>query len=142
MKFKYILNTIFLLGLSANLMAQAKPFTLSGKISGQNPGFLKLSYPTPDGKFVIDSAVVKNGAFSFRGELLEPAMVYITGAVKTMSMDDPNGTNFFLSPGDMKLVLTAGDFKNYKLRGSSVQDEYFALNKLKYKINQEMKPFS
>ena len=107
---------------------QQNTFVLKGKIKGQETGFLKLSYPGADGKFVQDSAGIQNGSFEFKGNLNEPVMAYFMGAVKSRGMDDPNLTSFFLEPGNLTMEVTAGDFKNLKLKGSKTQDEVAALN--------------
>jgi thiol-disulfide isomerase/thioredoxin len=112
----------------ANSSRQQNTFVLKGKIKGQDTGFIKLSYPGADGKFVQDSAAIQNGGFEFRGALNEPVMAYFIGAVKSRGMDDPNLTSFFLEPGNLSMEVTAGDFKNLKLKGSKTQDEVTALN--------------
>ena len=137
---KNYLLTLTLLSTTFAGMAQEKPFTLKGKITGQKTGMLKIGYAGPGDKPVQDSAQIKNGTFEFKGLLDEPAMVYFTGALKSRGMDDPNAGSFFLEPGQLSLEVSAGDFKNLKLKGSKTQDEYVAQNKLKAPINQEMKP--
>jgi len=112
-------------------MAQDGAFVLQGKIKGQDSGFLKLSYPGNEGKVIQDSVAIRNGAFEFKGKLNEPVMAYFTGAIKSWGLDDPNVTSFFLEPGNLTMAVTAGDFKNLKLKGSKTQDEMAALNLVK-----------
>lgn len=107
---------------------QKNAFVLKGKIKGQDSGFLKLSYAGAGGKFVQDSVAIKDGSFEFKGKLNEPVMAYFTGAVKSRAMDDPNTGSFFLEPGNLTMEVTAGDFKNLKLKGSKTQDEVKALS--------------
>lgn len=142
MKIKQILSTVPLLLFSISMMAQVQSFTLSGRIAGQNTGMLKLSYPGQDGKFFRDSAIIADGNFQFKGKVAEPVMAYLTGNVKSMAMDDPNGTSLFLEPGKLKLTITAGDFKNFELTGSSMQQEYMALQKQKHSINASLTPLN
>lgn len=137
----YILALFVICGMHP-AFAQQKSFTLEGKISGQNEGLLKIVYEAAGGEYIKDSTTIKDGAFTFKGMLAEPAMAYFSGAVKSRDMDDPNAASFFLEPGQLTLDVNAGDFKNLKLKGSKTQDEYVSLNLLKAPIMEEMKPLS
>ena len=123
-------------------LAQAQQFTLKGTITGQQSGKLKLYYTDKDGKRATDSSLIKNGQFTFRGAIAEPAMAYLEGAVKSRNMDDPNTTSFFLEPAPMTIHLQVNDFKNAVITGSKSQDEYAALAKLKAPVYKEMEPLS
>lgn len=122
--------------------AQTKDFVLKGKIKGQTKGMLKLSYPSADGRNVQDSTAIQNGAFEFRGKINEPVMAYFAGAIKSRGIDDPNSGSFFIEPGTLSLEVTAGDFKNLKLKGSKTQDELTALELVKAPITKTFKPIS
>ena len=124
---KYLLTLTFLAGIIP-AFAQIGPFTLHGKIKGQSSGMLKLSYPDAKGGYVQDSAAIQNGQFEFKGEVDGPVMAYIAGNVKSRGFDDPNASSMFIEPGKLSLELSAGDFKNLKLKGSKTQDELEALN--------------
>lgn len=139
---KYYILTLLLANAAFTVVGQDKAFTLKGSISGQKAGQLKIAYATGEDKYIQDSTLIKNGVFEFKGKLEEPVMAYLSGATKSRGMDDPNSASFFLEPGQMSLVLKAGDFKNLKLKGSKTQDEYVALERLKSTINQELKPIS
>jgi len=123
-------------------LAQARQFTLTGTITGQTTGKLKLYYTNKDGKQIQDSAAINNGQFKFRGNIAEPGMAFLAGAVKTQGMDDPNSTDLFLEPGMMTIRLKHNDFKNAVITGSKTQDEYTELKKLKAPIYKEMEPLS
>lgn len=135
----YILTLIVLL---TGYQLQAQQFSIKGKIIGQKTGILTLSYTGSDGSYTLDSAVIKDGLFEFKGALNEPVMAFFSGEVKSRSMDDPNAATFFIEPGQLTLDVKMNDFKNLVLRGSKTQDEYRALEKLKEPILQEMKPVS
>jgi len=122
-------------------LAQDVPFILHGKIKGQSTGMLKLSYPSA-GKYVQDSTEIRNGKFEFKGALGGPVMAYIMGDVKSRGFDDPNMSAVFLEPGQLNLDLTAGDFKNLKLKGSKTQDEYAALELKKKQHRDQMSVLS
>jgi thiol-disulfide isomerase/thioredoxin len=115
-------------------------FTLTGKITGQTSGKIKLYYTDVNGKRVQDSAMIRDGHFAFSGNISEPTMAYLSGAMKSNDMDDPNYTDFFLEPDNMTIDLKAGDFKEAVITGSETEGEYRALEKLKEPISQEMKP--
>ncbi len=123
-------------------ISQKNNFTLKGTIKGQTEGYLKLSYLSANGKPVKDSSAIVNGTFEFKGELTEPVMAYFSGSVKSRNYDDPNLSNFYLEPGMLYLTVTAGDFKNLKLRGSKTQDELYALELTKASVKKELEPFS
>lgn len=118
----------------------AQQFDLKGKIQGQASGYLHLQYQGANGKYVRDSAAIKDGGFEFKGALSEPTMAYFRGAVKASDDDDPNATSFFLEPNKMTISLSAGHFKEAVITGSKTQDEYAALKKTKQPIYDEMKP--
>ena len=73
-------------------------FSLTGKISGQKKGTIKLIYTDKNGKYILDSSVVKKGRFYFSGNIAEPTMFFLEGTVNTSDMNDPNFTSFFLEP--------------------------------------------
>lgn len=123
---KYLL-TFSLLTATAFTYAQQAPFVLQGKVKGWSDGMLKLSYPGAGDKFVQDSAVVKNGAFEFKGMTDGPVMAYIASSKASRMRDDPNMVMFFLEPGKLSMELTAGNFKSLKVKGSATQDENAAL---------------
>ncbi|HEV2482406.1 MAG TPA: redoxin domain-containing protein [Puia sp.] len=99
-------------------------FVLSGEVEGQREGRVYLTYALTKGKYVQDSAELREGRFRFTGMLNEPTMAFFHGRILSQSMDDPNATEFFIGPGNMNLTLNAGDFKHAVLKGSPVQDEY------------------
>jgi thiol-disulfide isomerase/thioredoxin len=146
MNIKNILLVTALLGSVVTATAQSglksNDFILKGKIKGQESGMLRLSYASPDGKYVKDSCTIKDGTFEFKGVLNEPTMASFAGAVKSRAFDDPNSGSFFIEPGQLSMEVTANDFKNLKLKGSKTQDEMAELEVLKAAINKELKPIS
>ena len=121
---------------------QAGPFTLSGIITGQASGKLKLFYTDKDGRGVQDSSLIKEGRFEFKGVIAEPQVAYLQGAIKSRDMNDPNAFDFFLEPAPMTISLKANDFKHAVITGSKSQDEYRELQQLKAPIYKEMEPLS
>lgn len=117
-------------------------FSITGKISGQKKGYIKLIYTDKNGKYILDSSAVKKGRFQFRGYIAEPTMVYLQGTIQSNDMNDPNFTNFFLDPADIKITLVFNDFKNVIITGSKTRDEHVAYNQSIAPVLKEMEPLS
>ena len=121
--------------------AQNTSFTIRGIINWKNDGYIYLSYQDKDGKSKTDSTIIIKQTFKFTGEINEPKNAYLRSSLKIRNIDDPNYTSFFIEPAPMKLEITEGDYKNFKLKGSKTQDEATQLAKLKTSINAELKPY-
>jgi len=135
---KYLL--LFLGGLPT-LLIHAQPFTLTGTITGQTSGKLKMYYTNKDGKRVQDSSSINNGRFEFRGNIAEPGGAYLFNVLKTADVEDPrNSTEIYLEPTAMTIKMKAGDIRNAVLTGSKTQDEFLALQKLRTPVYKEMEP--
>ena len=117
-------------------------FLLTGKISGQKKGIIKLIYTDKNGKYILDSSAIKKGRFKFRGHIAEPTKVYLDGTVQASDMNDPNFTSFFLDPADVRITLVFNDFKNAIITGSKTQDEQVAYNQAIAPVLKEMEPLS
>ncbi|MDR6784485.1 thiol-disulfide isomerase/thioredoxin [Pedobacter africanus] len=120
---------------------QKNTFVLAGKIKGMQSGRLRLSYES-GGKYLLDSTLVKNGTFMFKGKISGPVMASIESSKAGMMMDDPNRGGFFIEPGNLSIEITAGDFKNLRLKGSKTQDEMAALELKKKKYTDQMRVLS
>ena len=134
------LSVIFYL-IALPTFAQNTTFNIKGAINWKNNGYIYLSYQDKNGKAKTDSSAIINQTFQFAGEINEPKNVYLRSSLKIRNMDDPNFTSFFIEPGNMKLEITEGDYKNFKLNGSKTQDEASQLAKSKILINAELKPY-
>jgi thiol-disulfide isomerase/thioredoxin len=111
----------------------AGSFILNGKITGAHKKYMRLYYTDSVGAQRIDSSLIEDGAFVFKGSVSEP-----TDA--NLYADRNNWTPIFLDPGTMSVTLTTGDFDNAVVTGSHTQDEQMELNKLLQPVKQEMKP--
>lgn len=137
---KYILACLLSTGMTS-VFAQQGAFILQGKIKGMQSGKLKLGYES-GGKYHQDSTLVKNGTFIFRGKVSEPSMANIESGKAGQRMDDPNRGSFFMEPGNLSMEITAGDFKNLKLKGSKTQNEMAALGLKKKKYTDQLSVLS
>lgn len=118
----------------------AKPFTIHGTYTGSQPVALRIGYN--NGKVVNDTVIVKNGVFTFTGELTEPVVAFLSGATKTRSVDDPNFESIFIGPGDMHLTLQQDAFKQLVLTGSAMQDDSKEAGKMIEDIQKELQPLN
>ena len=116
-------------------------FSLNGTLPGV-PVMLKLYYMGSDGKRKVDSVRVRDGRFSFHGDITEPTMAYLSGVDQQSGMDDPHSVSLFLEPSDMTIALPADNYKKAVITGSVSQQEYDALSKEKAPIYKEMEPLS
>jgi thiol-disulfide isomerase/thioredoxin len=134
--------------LSAGLMlgvsiaaAQQKPFTIDGTIKNKTDGYVYMFYSGGEGKNIMDSSLIRNGHFSFHGQLNSPTQANIIVDKESRSRD--KYLQLFIVPGNMQLSL---DYKNFSagavLKGSPVQAEADALNKAKAPVMAKIKPLS
>jgi peroxiredoxin len=128
-----IFITIFLFIVYINCQSQttnANLFVFSGKLVGADTGFVCLSYTDAEKKWMQDTARLNNGQFQFKGKINGPVLASFSGQRKSRSVDDPNYTEFFLTPGYIEAWVKVNTFKQIQVKGSAVQDEYeILLNK-------------
>ncbi|HEY5464673.1 MAG TPA: TlpA disulfide reductase family protein [Hanamia sp.] len=133
---KIIFLAIFLLATyftRAQLKIINKQFHFSGKIIGQKNGTVSLSYINNEGKQVKDSCFLQNGNFYFKGEIIEPTLAVLRGAIKSLADDDPNSAGFYLEPGNITAIVEKNHFNKIRIRGSKTQREFEMLQK-KYEV--------
>jgi len=158
---KPILALIFSLFLLSSLASaqkkQAVPnYTLRGTFTGKHSHAIFLDYKDSNGKRIRRKAYVKNGKFIFKGWISSPVYAFLVGDIKVTLNKKPdvsNGTEMFLSPGEMTVSLQENDFEHAKITGSIMQRDYndfemqrqailkskdsleFLMNKLRQKVN-------
>jgi len=133
-------SIVFLLGAFVFIVSihaqNANKFVLKGYITNLKDGKVFLRYMNAQGKNSFDSVVLQNGFFRFEGEISEPVMVNLNGKTTSRSMEDPNYTNFFISPGQTDIILANQAFKEAKIVGSALQDEYGDLMYARRKLSK------
>lgn len=107
-------------------------FILNGIIKGKDTGMLYLYYTNTNNKRAMDSAVIANGKFSFKGTISEPTMAYLQ--LKEEKRNQNNATSFFMEPSVMTISLVYNNFAYAKFAGSKTQNEYAALAAKKQKV--------
>ncbi len=141
MKYFIIATLICFLSPSSNAQTKTvnKQFVLTGKIIGQDSGYVHLSYWNSFDKYVHDSCYLKNGDFKFTGFINESIIAYFYGKRKSRSVDDPNSTDIFIEPTAMNAVFKAGDFKHSTITNSKTQKEYIIYTKNSDSLNKKWK---
>lgn len=127
-------------------------FKLDGEIKNCDSGFVILGYINKAGKRISDTGQIKNGKFTFFGEISEPTFATISGVKKIVDFKDINSVDFFIEPIQLLVKLDANNYSDAKLVGSktnlefkaliksldSLEKNYFVLNR---KIIQEKKAY-
>lgn len=117
--------------LPLGLMAQ-KGFTIKGKVGALNtPAIAYLNY-SDEGKKVVDSAILNNGQFSFKGKLNSPAQAYITLKHDTITKPRHAAEDYLsLYIENSDITVTAKDSVSKALvKGSATNDDDHALRAL------------
>jgi thiol-disulfide isomerase/thioredoxin len=112
-------------------------FILNGTVTGKDNGMMYLYYTNTDNKRAMDSAVIANGMFSFKGNISEPAMAYLQ--LKEEKRSQNNAASFFMEPSVMTVSLPLNNFKAAKFTGSEIQNEYAELTAKKQKVQERWK---
>lgn len=114
-------NLILLLSLIIILSAcesrNSDEFSISGKIEGKFEGNVYLQ-KNKDGQFMIlDTAVVKDGKFKFKGTIEYPNIYYI-------GIDEGRFVSFFNEASDIKIKFHIDSITSPEIKGSTSDNEY------------------
>lgn len=134
---------LFALLLPVTAIAQ-KDFELKGKLQlQQQPDWVYLRYVVGD-EVVLDSAVAKEGTFSFHGKLAEPVLASLfLKYVKLPHEERPKRENIqlFLEGGAM-LLQSSDSLLNHTLSGSPAHDAFLRLRAASKIYTQEINRMS
>ena len=131
--FLYLFSAITLVFSQSN--KTTKPFTLHGKIIGQDSGSIILKYQS-NGKKILDTTTIKNGEFVFKGNIIEPTEVEI------VADKNQNRAIIFIEPKVMNLIIKEDKFNKLELTGSKTQIEWNEMQLLWESISRNMKKLS
>jgi peroxiredoxin len=123
---------VSLLALSSIVSAQLitkNTFRLTGKVVGQDTGYVHLNYLNSSKKFIQDSFYLRKGEFEFSGSITEPCHAFFYGNIKSRSVDDLNFTDIFIEPTEMHAIFNVNDFKHVEFAGSKSQNEFSSYSK-------------
>ncbi|SDT53411.1 Glutathione peroxidase, house-cleaning role in reducing lipid peroxides [Mucilaginibacter mallensis] len=141
---KSIVALLFFLFLLSSLASaqkkQAVPnYILRGTFTGKHSHALFLDYKDNNGKKIRRKAYIKEDKFTFKGWISSPVYATLMSDIKVMpnnKYDVSNGTEIFLSPGEMTVSLHENDFEHAKITGSQMQDDWDELIKQEKPIQQ------
>lgn len=110
----------------------AKPFTIEGSMPASATG--KMYLYLKDKANTMDSAVISNGKFFFKGQINKPTWA----ALSPISFDDSyeDFYSFYVEPGANKLSGSEKDMKSWTVAGSALNDDYKAYQKALEPINE------
>lgn len=128
---KYI-TLIFLILISRLSGFSQSQFIFSGKITGAPNTYIKIDYINSDGKRTIDSCLILNDIFSFKGYIGEPTRAGLSL--------NKTSTIIFLESGNITAYGSYDNLKDLKITGSKTQDEYQSLQVKLDEINKEFAP--
>lgn len=130
---KRIILSLLIFSVSTGVIsAQQKGFTIKGKIGNLNAP-AKVYFVSHESK-VLDSAVLRNGVFQFKGIVKKPGFADLSldrYGVGKDSIDLENNTDeltFFLDNSDIT-VTAADSLIRGEVTGSKGNDQYIAYNK-------------
>ena len=134
------ISALALAGMAAQ--AQSGPFEIKGTLKGNHNGYVYLMYSTEGRSQKMDSSLVKNGQFSFSGELSNPVSATVLLEKVRAWTGKEDMARLFIEPGKMKLSITKGNLKAATLSGSASQKESMELDALVAGPREKMKSFS
>lgn len=113
-------------------------YTLSGELTGFTDGTkVYLSKIEEQDLVKIDSTEIKDGKFSFAGEVAEVEYSFI----EINEVPQPLQIPFILENGEIKLVADKNDLQNSKVTGTKNNDDLMKFNEVSYQIGKEIEEF-
>lgn len=114
---RYLLCFLAMSAILLQAQAGDSTFAIKGKFNKVKNGMLYLTVYKETGA-VKDSAVVKNGTFTFAGNVQKPATAFL-------SIKDRKGDNlrFFVEPVSMTITGEGDTLKNLVISGSALNDD-------------------
>lgn len=123
----------FLLFLPGLAFAQ-KPFTVKGKIGKLNaPAVIHINYGiVEEGKEHVDTAVLRNGSFTFKGTVNEPTIARVTLMHKGESPATVHSPDFITILLDGSTTISGSDsLIHAKISGNQLVNDYVEVNRQK-----------
>jgi thiol-disulfide isomerase/thioredoxin len=141
MKSYFLLLSLFIRTfLSAAQTPASNEFLLSGEIKDCPKKKIYLGYTDKSGNRKLDSCLLQNGRFTFKGNISEPTFAFIrTNSERMPDDENKNIASLFLEPGNMIAKFVHDHFNEMELTGSKSHDEYTLLSKKRRFINENHK---
>jgi peroxiredoxin len=116
------LALMIMLTITAQLKAQQQ-YNIQGTLGKDKQGKIMLIYTDADGKYVKDSAQVKDGVFVLSGTIAEPVHAELELNPSTLGRTpDADVNDFFLDPGKITVTSTSGMLKSTITGGEAQAD--------------------
>jgi peroxiredoxin len=134
---KLVLSALALLPLAA--LAQ-KPFSIAGNVKGLKTGDKVYLVYQNEGTAVADSAIVSDGAFSFKGNVAEPVratMIVNKNPLEVRPAQTDDMLALYIEPVNMKLTA-ADSVKKASITGSVVNDDDKRLQALSKPVTDKL----
>lgn len=134
-----------MLALAGVATAQQKPFTIKGNIKGKTDAYIYLSYAPDESNngYKMDSALIENGRFSFKGEISGTAQAMV-GIGRNERLFFDKYVTLYIAPGEMQLSLDYNNFTNGAVLkgGPPAQAEADQLTKMQAPVMDKIKPLN
>jgi peroxiredoxin len=108
-------NVVFFCGIQPQ-----RGFTVRGEIKGLSNAYIYLNWQQGD-SVKIDSALVKEGKFKFKGHVVDPSL-----AVIFLKKQRP--VRFYLENADIEMTGSADSMARLSIKGSATQSEFETYN--------------
>lgn len=125
---------VLMLSLPLNLFAQqGTGFSIVGRAGTEPQGWVYLSYPDAAGNFQRDSSLIRQGGFSFSGQIAHPVLAFLRHSWLPGSEQ-----RIWLEP--VKMEMQFGEKAAFaSLKGSATQLEYEHLQAERAKLERRWK---
>ncbi len=115
MKYNFTFSILLLVCFSASLLAQDKDYTITATVKKYpSKGMAYLQYQGLNSK-IIDSVVIENGSFTFKGKIDEPRPASIVIREPGDKPASQHAIKFYIEPGDIgmnsKSMLSTASIK-------------------------------
>jgi len=140
---KVALSVLFALGALATF-AQNQ-FTFSGTITGQSTGYARLQYLNEQDKLIVDSCLLQNGAFVFKGNIngfSRSTLTVYNPPFQPKGNYVKNTATVYLEQGNITVAGIYDHLNELKVSGSKTHDENNELLSELNKIQAEFEPIS
>ncbi|WP_321516107.1 DUF4369 domain-containing protein [Marinifilum fragile] len=114
---------LMVLSITGKSIENNKSFVLNGHISGINKGEIVLLAFTKSG-FQRDTSKIENGNFCFTGNYPNLVQGMLSLKTKGLGIKSTPRKTIMLENVEMKLEGSVNDFKNAKITGSVIHDDY------------------
>ncbi len=131
-------TTIFLIAALVIVSCQSPPnesYVLKGELDEQFTGMVYLQDRIAGQMVNVDSAMISNGSFRFKGKLEYPQMLYLR-------INNVPRISVFMENTEMEFALLQNEPLEYTLSGSESHDIYVRMNELVHPYDDRLRVLS